>query len=282
MKNRVCEEITIPLYPDFQISAKHWANPQGIPTLMMHGWLDNAASFDLLAPFLPELDLVAIDFPGHGLSSHKPASCFFHILDLVIESFKVLRALNWDSCIIIGHSLGAAVGSLMAGTSPQRVSKLILIDGLGSLTTHAESAPEQLQNYIEQHSDQSSKVPVYSCIEKAMTARKQASQINDNGIKVLVERGIKPVEGGYTWRSDPRLLKPTPLYLTEEQNNAFLKRITAPTLVIRPEPGYAFDPEIMQRRLAAIQNLRLEKLSGGHHIHLDDPASVAKVIHRFL
>ena len=55
-----------------RLTAKAWGDPAGTPTLALHGWLDNANTFDRLAPTLPELDLIAMDFAGHGFSSHRP------------------------------------------------------------------------------------------------------------------------------------------------------------------------------------------------------------------
>ena len=54
------------------IRAKRWGEEGGIPTLCLHGFLDNAASFDRLAPKLHGLDIVAMDFAGHGWSDHRP------------------------------------------------------------------------------------------------------------------------------------------------------------------------------------------------------------------
>ncbi|MEM8768285.1 MAG: alpha/beta hydrolase, partial [Pseudomonadota bacterium] len=61
-----------------RITAKRWGDPAGEPTLALHGWLDNAATFDRLAPLLPELNLVALDFAGHGLSDHRPPGVHYH------------------------------------------------------------------------------------------------------------------------------------------------------------------------------------------------------------
>lgn len=277
-------EVQFPIYPDYQISAKHWHNPNGIPTLGMHGWLDNAATFDLLAPHLTGLDLVAIDFSGHGLSSHKPASCFFHILDLVIESFMVAKHLGWDQFAILGHSLGAAIGSYMAGTTPDRISHLMLLDGLGSLTTPAEQSPEQLARFLNTYLNKKPSIPPrYQSVELAAKARCKASPISLEGAKVLANRGTKKLDNGIiTWRTDPRLLQPSAVHLTDTQTYAFLERITAQTLVIRPEPGFPFGEEIMKQRLNLIKHLKLIYVEGHHHAHLDTPLPIAEQINQFI
>ncbi|MFM8353785.1 MAG: alpha/beta fold hydrolase, partial [Gammaproteobacteria bacterium] len=53
-----------------RLTGLRWGTRGGLPTLALHGWLDNANTFNRLAPLLPELDLVALDFAGHGASDH--------------------------------------------------------------------------------------------------------------------------------------------------------------------------------------------------------------------
>ena len=59
--------------PSIEVAAKVWGKPGGLPVIGLHGWLDNAATFDLIAPHLEGVYLVALDLPGHGLSGHMPA-----------------------------------------------------------------------------------------------------------------------------------------------------------------------------------------------------------------
>src|SRR5258705_5120 len=69
-----------------RLTAKTWGDPMSAPTFALHGWLDNANSFDRLAPLLPELDLVALDFAGHGFSSHRPAGVHYtSLLDVQVR-----------------------------------------------------------------------------------------------------------------------------------------------------------------------------------------------------
>ena len=78
MNNRLTQ--TTPEVPEeveiqtstLRLVAKCWGKPEGLPVLALHGWLDNAATFDHLAPFLPEFRLVSLDLPGHGFSDHRP------------------------------------------------------------------------------------------------------------------------------------------------------------------------------------------------------------------
>ncbi len=283
MMNKTPKEIKIPLYDNYHLSAKHWPCPGGIRVLGLHGWLDNAATYDTIAPLLEGIDLVALDFGGHGHSSHKEPASFFHILDLVIESFKVASTLGWDTFSVIGHSLGAAIASYMGGTQPDKISQMILLDGLGAFTTPASLAPKQLQHMIEtQAMKKTSKPPMYASLEEAMSIRQKATPMNAASAKALVSRGIKKHQDKVTWRTDPRLLQPSAIHLTEEQTLAFLERITAKTLVIRAEPGFPFNPELMKNRLSCLKKLEYVTVKGHHHAHLDQPEIFAPLIQNFL
>lgn len=70
------------------IAAQWWrpksSQPNPIPIILCHGWQDNAQSFATLIPRLPpQFSYLAIDWPGHGLSSHLANGYDYHIIDFV-------------------------------------------------------------------------------------------------------------------------------------------------------------------------------------------------------
>ncbi|HAN79843.1 MAG TPA: hypothetical protein DCQ47_00175 [Gammaproteobacteria bacterium] len=91
----------------------------GHRVLALHGWLDNAASFSRIAPLLAGCRVVAIDQRGRGLTDHLRRP--YHIWDGVPDVIEVLEALGWDRAILLGHSMGAAVATIVAGAYPDRV-----------------------------------------------------------------------------------------------------------------------------------------------------------------
>ena len=58
-----------------------WGNPEGPLIIALHGWLDNALSFSVLAPHLAQFRLVALDLSGQGHSDHRSADATYHIWD---------------------------------------------------------------------------------------------------------------------------------------------------------------------------------------------------------
>ena len=110
-------EVTLAAADGLRLAAKRWRTPAATGAgperrfLALHGWLDNAASFDRLAPQLlaatgAPAELVAIDLPGHGQSDSRPGPIYF--LDHVEAVLEALEALAWPVCTIIGHSLVGA------------------------------------------------------------------------------------------------------------------------------------------------------------------------------
>ncbi|XP_036154649.1 serine hydrolase-like protein 2 isoform X12 [Myotis myotis] len=111
------------------IAAKAWGSQKGSPILCLHGWLDNANSFDRLIPLLPrDFYYVAMDFGGHGLSSHYSPGLPYYYQNFVGEIRRVSAALKWDRFSIMGHSFGGTVGGMFSCMFPEMVDKLILLD----------------------------------------------------------------------------------------------------------------------------------------------------------
>ena len=96
---------------DRRMAGKRWGQPTGQPTIALHGWLDNANTFDRLAPMLPELDMVALDFAGHGESDHRPPGVHYHPITDIQDVLAVADQLGWRTFNLIGHSMGAAIQS---------------------------------------------------------------------------------------------------------------------------------------------------------------------------
>ena len=103
-----------------------------IPVLALHGWLDNAASFTRLGPLLTGCRVIAIDQRGHGMTDHLNRP--YHIWDGVPDVIGILDALGWEQAILLGHSMGAAVATLVASAYPDRIEALWLVEGLGPWT----------------------------------------------------------------------------------------------------------------------------------------------------
>lgn len=260
-----------------------WSKGDGPRVLALHGWLDNSSSFGPLADRLENVQLAAPDFLGHGESSHLSAGMYYHFVDWVWDTLNVADSLGWDEFILIGHSLGGAVATLIAGTVPERVKGLFLIESIGPFAHRAEDAPEKLAHHVQELKKlPQKKMPTYPSFEAAVAARRKAGQLTLEGATHLANRATRTEDGRVTWRSDPRLKIPSPFRMTEDQVRAFLDQIKCPTTAIRATDGLPMDPLAIKARAKCIKHLNLVELSGGHHLHLDYPDRVAPLVQEFL
>ena len=121
--------------------------------LAIHGWLDNSNSFNFLGPYLAGrgYHVVAYDNIGHGYSSHETASSNSYTMAPYLGRCRdMVEALKWDKCSVVGHSLGASLTTLFAGTYPEIVEKIVLIDDFAApMTQPAEKAAANLRRAID-------------------------------------------------------------------------------------------------------------------------------------
>ncbi len=269
--------------PGLTIACKVWGNPQNPPILALHGWLDNANSFDYIARYLEnEYYFIAVDLPGHGHSSHIPLGSNYHFSDGIFTVIEIINALKLDKVHLVGHSMGACLASLVAGVDPTRILSLFLVEGLGPFSHPAETACKQLSNYLGYLTRKTTKKSKgYDSLESAASARSVAGYVSLDIAKTLCERGVMEENGIYYWRHDRRLLVPSPLYMTETQILSCLQEIKAKTCLLWASQGFSFDSELMKVRIKTIANLRIERLNGGHHIHMEQPEVVATLLADF-
>lgn len=269
--------------PHLRLAAREWGPVDGPPVLALHGWLDNAASFDRIAPLLPELHLVALDLAGHGRSQHRHPSVVHHFIDWAPEVVAVTDQLGWESFKLIGHSMGAGISTLVAGSFPNHVERLVLLEGAGPMAEDAARAPGQLASAVEDETRVAATSPrLFPDFDAAVSARLRDSDLDTEAARLLVERGSEQVDGGVLFTHDPRLRTRSRTRLTENQALAFLAAIECPVLAVRALQGWPFPVDVVMARLKKIQHLQTAEIEGGHHVHLTHPERVASLINKFL
>ena len=275
------EEVRLRL-PHIELAAHLFGPEDGQPVIALHGWLDNANSFARLAPKLNGLRIVALDMAGHGHSDHRPIGAGYAQWDYVHDVLRVAEQLGWQRFSLLGHSMGAIVSVMLAGALPERVTRVALIDGVVPPTGDGSGAAERLGMALQAQLNLSDKrKPIYSDIERAIEARmKGVVAVSREAAELLAQRGLMPVPGGYTWRTDSRLTLHSPHRLTQEQAMSFVKRISCPTQLVVAQQGIlAQHPELLSQLPFTVTTL-----PGGHHLHLNDEegaSAVADCFNRF-
>jgi pimeloyl-ACP methyl ester carboxylesterase len=268
------EEVRLSL-PHIELAAHLFGPQDGEPVIALHGWLDNANSFARLAPKLKGLRILALDMAGHGHSDHRPPGAGYGLPDYAHDVLQVAQQMGWETFSLMGHSLGAIVSVIVAGALPDRVNRLALIDGLIPPMGEPEAAAERMGAALQAQLTQSSKrKPVYAEMDRAVEARmKGAVAVSREAAELLAQRGLMPVPGGYTWRSDSRLTLASPIRLTRPQALSFVNAIRCPARLIVAEDG------IFAQNKTLLESVPFEVtvLPGGHHLHLNDEAGAASV-----
>ena len=268
------------------ISGVTVGNKNAPVVLCLHGWLDNCASFlpffeQMIAtksPLLDKFQFVAIDFPGHGLSSHRSADSQYHFIDWSYDVLQLLNVNQWKSVHIIGHSMGGMVATTFTSAFNDRVESLILVESIG-LITDVDGPSEQIRKGLLSRLAMSAKrVPIHKDIDSAIKARMNVSDLNTQSAKLLVMRNLKQVEGGVTWRSDPRLKNVSAQRFSLKQAEQVVANIHCPVTVVLGDTGYDMVQSGVKVFSSHINNLQTLSITGGHHPHMESQQQFCQLV----
>jgi len=263
-----------------------WGAAGGVPVLALHGWLDNAGSFDLLAPLLDGCHVVALEAAGHGLSGSRSPDSGYNIWQEVGDVLDVADSLGWDRFSLLGHSRGAAVASLFAGTFAERVERLLLIEGGLPIVGEPDAAPANLATVLRRTRELAGRSGgrIYATRDQAIAERVGGfSPVSTEAALILAERSLRQVDGGWQWQVDQRLKAGSEFRVTRAELAAFLRRITAPTICILAEESPFADMAVYREMLNLIDGIEIQRLPGRHHFHLEGAAAaIAARLLRFI
>lgn len=271
--------------PFGRVAGLRHGQPGGLPVLALHGWLDNAASFTALAAELDQaVELVAIDLPGHGHSDWLPAGPqAYSLASAAGHVLAIADALGWQRFALMGHSMGAAIASLVAALAPERVLGLVSIDALGALSAPASDTVPRLRRHLQALQQPQRPLRLFTDRQLPLRARMRSNGLGEPAAGLLVERGLRAVAGGWQWGSDPRLMLPSAVYMSEQQVQAVLAAITCPVLVILATPAADhFPAALRQQRVACVADVHVIEREGPHHLHMEQAHGLAPAVRRFL
>ncbi|MBE9540323.1 MAG: alpha/beta hydrolase, partial [Proteobacteria bacterium] len=180
-----------------------WGDESLPPLLALHGWLDNAASFEMLAPLLRSHYVVALDLTGHGRSSRRSEDATYQIWDDLPEVMAVLDQLGWQQFDLIGHSRGAIISTILASAIPERINHLVLLDAVMPQAIPEEDFPRQLAKFLQDKPRRLNReARVYPSAQEAIAARSKMG-LSPVAAKALARRSLVERPDGFVWASDP-------------------------------------------------------------------------------
>jgi pimeloyl-ACP methyl ester carboxylesterase len=264
-----------------QLAAQRW-HAGGIPVIALHGWLDNSESFAAMAGYMPDVDLLALDLAGHGLSDHRAPHAGYLIWDDLREILAVADQLGWQRFGLLGHSRGGIIAALLASAAPERVMALGLIDGLWAQTCEAEKTPQQLARSLKARKRSQDDQPVFNSLDAMVKLRMSSGfPLSLSAARLLVERNAQFCDGGWRWRTDARHKLPSMMMLSPEQQLACHRAIVCPTELALASEGLALAYPDFRQRLLELRHINASLYEGGHHLHMEGSQSIlASVFNR--
>ncbi len=259
-------------------AALEWGERIGIPTVLLHGYLDHAGAWSRVAPGLSGW-VVAIDHRGHGLSPHCGPGETYSFPDYLADLDALLAQLGRAK--LVGHSMGGTIASMYAGVRPEKVVALVTVDGLGLFDSSTQSA-ERMTQFL----DEVARPPVnkvFPSVEAAAARLRHSNPgIDQAWAHELATRVLKPVDGGFTWTWDARHRIRGPIPYRHDNHAQFLRRIRCPVLAVHPEhsPFAAADVAHLESLVPGIRRVTVPGAT--HMVHLDAPAQLAAAIRPFL
>ncbi|XP_058936928.1 serine hydrolase-like protein 2 isoform X2 [Kogia breviceps] len=284
------------------IAAKAWGSHQSPPVLCLHGWLDNANSFDRLIPLLPkDFYYVAMDFGGHGLSSHYSPGFLYDHQNFVSEVRRVAAALKWNRFSLLGHSFGGTVGGMFSCIFPEMVDKLVLLESFPFVleTNELENMQTYKRRAIEHMLQvEASKKPsqVVSPEEMLQGFLKNNSHVGDECGKLLLQRGTTQVATGLLLNRDRRITRPEYYFnfISRELFVHSIRKLQARVLLIKATQGFYdvrrendANKELMLFVTDSLRSVLKERFQyvqvpGNHYVHMNQPQHMAGVVSAFL
>lgn len=264
--------------------------------IALHGWLDNAASFAPVAPLIDNADIIAIDLPGHGLSSHRSLGSSYAFQDYIFDLFEVIKYckknFQWDEIVLMGHSMGSVVCSLLAsGYSTNilnvEIKRLIYFDFFGTLNESADNASDRIHQSLLSYKKLAAMTnQSYSNIDDAVNARLKKSDMRAQEALIIMQRNVRKNSDSekYHWRFDKRLLHTSATYFTPEQTETIMKNIRIDALVFAGAES-RFRPMIeanINDFANAQRKVDYHVFTGSHYVHMEQAEKCAKCINQFL
>jgi pimeloyl-ACP methyl ester carboxylesterase len=266
---------------------RRWGPPDAPKVFLLHGFLDCSATWaDVGLGLTPQFQVIAPDMRGFGESEWTNTDYWFP--DYVGDLESIVNQVAPDEPLrLVGHSMGAQIASLYAGLRPDRVRKLVILDGLFLPDMPPETAPKRFRKWLDELLDLPQQKYYASFEELAARVRKNHPQLTVER-SLFVARGWGRVEkdGRIGLCADPMHRMNGPGLYKSAESQAIWREIKAPTLFIDGGKSWAakaISKEEKTLRRASFRMMQETTIAeAGHMLNFDAPAETAKAIGDFL
>jgi pimeloyl-ACP methyl ester carboxylesterase len=286
-----------------QYHVLRWGEPQAhsAPLVLLHGWMDVAASFQFVVDALEATPLagrwvIAPDWRGFGLTEAPPGTDSYWFADYLGDLDRLLPALGIERPIdLVGHSMGGNVVMSYAGLRPERIRRVINLEGFGLPRAEPRHAPKRLVQWLDSLAEPQSLKTYTSLQEVAERLRKNNPRLAADKAAWLAphwSRRDNEVggDGHFHILGDPAHKRPNPMIYRVEEILETWKLITAPLLWVeaadsQPEAwwGQRYTKAEFHERLNVVPRAERHVLADcGHMLHHDQPEALAARLAAFL
>ncbi|HRO60700.1 MAG TPA: alpha/beta fold hydrolase [Burkholderiaceae bacterium] len=276
---------------------RHWpAEQQAAQTAggerrihLLHGWMDVSASFQFIVDRLPaHWAFFAPDWRGFGLTDRTDADCYWYP-DYLADLDRLLDAFSSGvPADLVAHSMGGSVAALYAGLRPERVRRLVNLEGTGLEGASADQAPMRYREWLDQVRDGVRLRDYPSRAAVAQRLMRNNPRLRPDYAAFLSEHWGLPTAGGrFALAGDPAHRMVNPILYRVDEITEIWRLIEADLLWVlaahSSERRRFVHEAPYQQRLSVIRSLRRETVAdAGHMLHHDQPAVVAALIEEFL
>jgi pimeloyl-ACP methyl ester carboxylesterase len=225
--------------------------------------------------------VIAPDLRGHGDSAWIGPGGYYHFMDYVADLDDVIRQLARTKVILVGHSMGGSVSGYYAGTRPERLTALALIEGLGPPDMASVEGPSRTAMWIDSWRVARSKAKPMATLDDAIARlRKHDDRLDADLARELAEHGTRATEGGLVFKHDPLHMTMGPYAYRVETASKYWQRVTCPVLIVDGEDSKLNLPlpERAARRAHFASHRHVVVPDAGHAVPRHQPAVTAELL----
>ncbi len=262
--------------------ALEWDGPGDRTYVLVHGFTDLAYGWARVAERLAAHGhVIAPDLRGHGDSAWIGAGGYYHFMDYVADLDDVIRQTARTELVLVGHSMGGSVSSYWAGTRPERLAALVLVEGLGPPDMAGFDGPTRTAMWIDAWRGARGKAKVMASLDDAVARLKKHDDLLDDALaRELAVHATRPVDGGFAWKHDPLHATFGPYTYRVDTATRYWQRITCPTVVVDGALSKLnLSEDERARRRGHLAHHRHVVIDGaGHAVQRHQPARLAELI----
>jgi len=272
------------------------AMPGKVPLVMVHGWMDVAASYQFVVDaFSQDHYIIAPDWRGYGQTKAPHTDNYWFPdyladLDFLLDHYAPGQAVN-----LVGHSMGGNVAMLYGGVRPERVRRLVNLEGFGMPGTKPAQAPGRCATWMDELKQLHAGAMDLKAYDSADGVARRLMKTNprlgsDKAAWLARHWAAENPDGSWSIQGDAaHKVTNAQLYRVEEVL-AIYQRLTMPVLAVE-----AADDSLGQwwkgqytladyhERLKAVPRVEIARIDdAGHMLHHDQPAVLAALIERFI